>query len=121
MSIAATSDYNTLIEFLLEPFLESPQSLRIDTELCTAGQKAWIRVAFDPADKGRVLGRNGRTIQSIRAVVEAAAQNQGQAAHLEIYGERESKSNSKVIDSAQDVPKRRPQGNHPRPNPRRQS
>lgn len=119
MTVAVAVDYTALVEFLLTPFLDTPQALRVHTELRANNTKAWIRVAFDPTDKGRVLGRGGRTIQSIRAVVEAAGKNQGQQAYLEVFGERDSKPNSRDQDSENS--KRRPHRDHPRPTPRRQS
>ncbi|AFY62707.1 KH domain-containing protein [Synechococcus sp. PCC 6312] len=118
---AVSVDYTALVEFLLTPFLDMPQALRVHTELRANHTKAWIRVAFDPTDKGRVLGRGGRTIQSIRAIVEAAGQNQGQQAYLEVFGERDFKSSSRSRDQESEGSKRRPQRDHPRPTPRRQS
>ncbi len=121
MTASAPVDYTALVEFLLTPFLDTPDALRIHTEFRANQSKAWIRVAFDASDKGRVLGRGGRTIQSIRAIVEAAGQNQGQQAYLEVFGERDFKSNSRPRDSESDGGSRRPQRNHSRPTPRRQS
>jgi predicted RNA-binding protein YlqC (UPF0109 family) len=48
--------------------------------------RAWIRIAFDSVDKGRVLGRGGRNIQAIRMVIAASAELAGQTAYLDIYG-----------------------------------
>lgn len=50
------------------------------------GKRAWIRIAFDSSDKGKVFGRGGRNIQAIRTVVAAAATAAGQSVHLDIYG-----------------------------------
>ena len=79
-------DYVELIRFLIQPFLESPESLKVDCERSASRPKVWIRLAFDGSDKGRVFGRGGRNIQAIRTVIEAAAQLAGQVAHLEIFG-----------------------------------
>jgi uncharacterized protein len=68
----------------MQPFLDS-KSLSIDCEIAN-GTKAWIRVAFADADKGRVFGRGGRNIQAIRTVIAAAAQAHGSSAYLDIYG-----------------------------------
>lgn len=121
MTAAVPVDYTALVEFLLTPFLDTPQALRVHTELRAKNTKAWIRIAFDPTDKGRILGRGGRTIQSIRAIVEAAAQAQGQQAYLEVFGERDLRSNSRSRDQDSESSKRRPHRDHPRPTPRRQS
>lgn len=85
--LSATSpDFPGLVKFLLEPFLESPNSLKVDCEISSTRPRVWIRLAFEGEDKGRVFGRGGRNIQAIRAVIEAAATLAGQSVYLDIYG-----------------------------------
>ncbi|MBD1931010.1 MULTISPECIES: KH domain-containing protein [Cyanophyceae] len=79
-------DYAALVNFLVQPFLESPKSLSVDCEMSQGNTRAWLRVAFEGEDKGRVFGRGGRNIQAIRTVIEAAALAAGQSVHLDIYG-----------------------------------
>ncbi|OLP20417.1 KH domain-containing protein [Leptolyngbya sp. 'hensonii'] len=79
-------DYIGLVEFLVKPFLESPDSLKVDCETSSGKPRVWIRLAFESSDKGRVFGRGGRNIQAIRTVLAAAAQAVGQSAYLDIYG-----------------------------------
>jgi uncharacterized protein len=85
-SDVAAPDYAALVRFLVEPFLELPDSLRVDCEVSPARGKVLVRLAFESADKGRVFGRGGRNIQAIRAVLEAAAQMAGYSAYLEVFG-----------------------------------
>lgn len=85
-SPTASPDYVGLVQFLIQPFLESPTSLSIDCELSDTLNRAWIRIAFEPTDKGKVFGRGGRNIQAIRTVISAAAELAGQSVHLDIYG-----------------------------------
>ena len=82
----ASPDYLSLVRFLLEPLLESGDSLSVDCEKSPSKPKVWIRMAFDDPDKGRVFGRGGRNIQAIRTVLEAAAQTAGESIYLDIYG-----------------------------------
>jgi hypothetical protein len=82
----ASPDYVSLLRFLLEPLLESGDSLSVDCEKSPSKPKVWIRMAFDDPDKGRVFGRGGRNIQAIRTVLEAAAQTAGESIYLDIYG-----------------------------------
>ncbi len=49
-------------------------------------KRAWIRIAFEGTDKGKVFGRGGRNIQAIRTVIAAAAQAAGHSVYLDIYG-----------------------------------
>ncbi|WP_267383465.1 KH domain-containing protein [Cyanobacterium sp. uoEpiScrs1] len=78
-------DYLGLVEFLIEPLLESPDSLSVDCEQVNNNQRVWIRLAFEGNDKGRVLGRSGRNLQAIRVVLQIAATAAGQSVYLDIY------------------------------------
>ncbi len=82
----ANPDYAGLVRFLITPFLESPDALRVDCEVSPVRGKVWVRLAFEASDKGRVFGRGGRNIHSIRAVLSAAAQLSGYTAHLDVFG-----------------------------------
>ena len=79
-------DYSGLVRFLVLPFLESPDSLRVDCEISPRTSRVLVRVAFEGEDKGRVFGRGGRNIQAIRTVLQAVAQSAGRMAHLEVFG-----------------------------------
>lgn len=79
-------NYNELIKFLVVPFLESPDSLKVDSEVSQRTSRVLIRMAVEGEDKGRVFGRGGRNIQAIRTVLQAVAQASGHVAHLEIFG-----------------------------------
>ena len=100
-SSPTTPDYAELVRFLVEPFLELPESLKVDCELSQSKLKVWVRLAFESSDKGRVFGRGGRNIQAIRTVLEAAARNVGYSAHLDVFGSqpgRHSEGESEVAD-----------------------
>jgi predicted RNA-binding protein YlqC (UPF0109 family) len=86
VSRAAPPDYEALIRFLVQPFLESTDVLRLDCEVSQTKPKIWVRIAFESADKGRVFGRGGRNIQAIRTVLEAIAGLSGYSIHLDIFG-----------------------------------
>ncbi|WP_290886107.1 KH domain-containing protein [Fischerella sp.] len=85
-SPAVSPDYVGLVRFLIQPFLESPQSLSVDCEMYHTHKRVWIRIAFDSTDKGKVFGRGGRNIQAIRTVIAAAADAAGHSVYLDIYG-----------------------------------
>lgn len=86
VSQSAPPDYETLIRFLVQPFLESTDVLRLDCEVSQTRPKIWVRIAFESSDKGRVFGRGGRNIQAIRTVLEAIAGMSGYSIHLDIFG-----------------------------------
>lgn len=119
-SPAATPDYVGLVAFLVKPFLEFPDSLRVDCEQANQQQRVWIRLAFQETDKPRVFGRGGRNLAAIRAVLTSAAVGAGQSLYLDIYdGERETGRNtglrrrrsSTPTSESRTSPRRRPAGN----------
>ncbi len=86
LASATIPDYVGLVRFLVTPFLESPDSLKVDCEVVSSRARVLLRVAFDGEDKGRVFGRGGRNIQAIRTVLQAIAQTTGYVLHLDVYG-----------------------------------
>ena len=92
-------DYVGIVRFLIEPFLESPESLRVDCEINPGQAKAWIRLAFEEPEKGRVYGRGGRNIQAIRTVLSAVAQTAGHSVYLDIYEDRSNSHNDDSFSS----------------------
>lgn len=79
-------NYRELLKFLVTPFLESPDALRIDCEI-SRSSRVLIRIAFEGEDKGRVFGRGGRNIQAIRAVLQGIGQIAGHSVHLDVFGD----------------------------------
>ena len=105
----ASPDYTGLVQFLVQPFLESPKSLSVDCEQFNQNRRVWIRMAFKGADKGRVYGRGGRNIQAIRRVLETAAAAAGQSLYLDIYENYSNRSvRLKNDDSGKKQERRRP-------------
>ena len=41
-------------------------------------------MAVAPSDMGKIIGRNGRVIQSVRTFVKAAAMKTGERAYVEV-------------------------------------
>jgi predicted RNA-binding protein YlqC (UPF0109 family) len=93
-SLPVAPQYDRLVRFLVQPFLESPESLRVDCEISPRTMRVLIRVAFEGEDKGRVFGRGGRNIQAVRTVVQAVAQAAGHTAHLEVFGSQGNTSSA---------------------------
>lgn len=81
-----TPDYVALTRFLVEPFLDAPDALRVSCEVATSKPKVWLRLAFDDGDRPRVFGRGGRNLNAIRTTLVAIAQIAGQSLSLEVYG-----------------------------------
>jgi uncharacterized protein len=128
-------DYTGLVTYLVKPFLESPDSLKVDCEVSPRSSRVLVRVAFEGEDKGRVFGRGGRNIQAVRTVLQAIALAAGQVAHLEVFGgqpdrdeedRRDDRRDDRRIRDRQEAPPRAasqiPQGatpfSPPKPRPR---
>jgi uncharacterized protein len=109
-------DFPGLVRFLVEPFLGTPDSLRIDCEKNTVQSKVWIRVAFKGEERGKVFGRGGRNIQAIRTIVRATAALSGWSAYVDVYGDSEhegggdQRPRSGPPRRSPDKPKPRPRG-----------
>jgi predicted RNA-binding protein YlqC (UPF0109 family) len=101
-------DFSGLVRFLLEPFLDSPDSLKIDCETLQGHSKVWIRVAFSDEERGKVFGRGGRNIQAVRQVVRATAQLSGWTASFEVFGSPSHNPGSEGRDGNRRPPSRRP-------------
>lgn len=124
----AIPDYVGLVRFLLEPLLESAESLRVDCEKSASKPKVWIRMSFEDPEKGRVFGRGGRNIQAIRTVLAAAAETVGESIYLDIYGsggsDRDHSSDHSFEHSSDERSERRksppstPRAKLPKPAPR---
>lgn len=89
-SAECQTDFEALARFLIEPFLDRPETLKFHAETLAGGKKLWLRAAFDEnEDKGRVFGRGGRNIKAMRNVIGAAAELSGMIVNLSVFGEPE--------------------------------
>jgi uncharacterized protein len=70
------------LEFVIRQLVDFPDEAII-TEV-PAGRTIMFRLRLRQSDVGRIIGRNGQTIQAIRALLSSAASRHGQRATLEI-------------------------------------
>jgi uncharacterized protein len=115
--LSSGPNYTELVRFLLQPFLDAPQSLKVDCEIIPSTSRVWIRLAFESADRGRVYGRGGRNIQAIRTVLEATAQAVGQTICLDIYGSSNTNSHQERTHSSAVAGKPTTKNEPPKPRP----
>lgn len=108
---AVALDYVQLVRFLVCPFLDSPELLKVDCEISPRTQRVLVRVAIEGDDKGRVFGRGGRNVQAVRTVIQAVAQAAGHSAHLEVFGSQSGERPDSHRPSVEEA--------RPRPAPRR--
>ncbi len=63
------------IEFLVRSLVKNPQNIAV--EEFGEGSNVKYTITVDPADMGLVIGKEGRTINSIRALAKAKAVKEG--------------------------------------------
>jgi uncharacterized protein len=85
-SLSQNPQYDKLVAFLLQPLLDEPEELRINCEYLPAHARVWVRIAFQPADREKLLDGSSRHLYAIKTVVSAAARIAGQSVYLDIYG-----------------------------------
>jgi len=74
-----------LLEFLIRSLVDEPDAVAIEERPSDAGTVMRVRVAS--ADIGKVIGRQGRTIKAIRALMSAAERRLGERAVVELAEE----------------------------------
>ncbi|KUK56015.1 MAG: hypothetical protein XD79_0348 [Atribacteria bacterium 34_128] len=71
-----------LIELIIKGIVDNPEKVEINEII---GEKSLIyEVRVDSDDIGKVIGRQGRNIKSIRTIVNAAAQKNDKRVVIEI-------------------------------------
>jgi predicted RNA-binding protein YlqC (UPF0109 family) len=73
-----------LVELIVRSLVDNPEEVSVTAVDSDGGVIYEVSVA--PGDAGKVIGRGGRIIQSIRAVVKAAAAKTDQRAYVEVIG-----------------------------------
>ncbi|MBX3009919.1 MAG: KH domain-containing protein [Caldilineaceae bacterium] len=71
-----------LVEFLAKSLVEDPDAVHVNRKETRYATILKLRVA--PEDMGRVIGRNGRVANAMRALLRAAARNENREVMLDI-------------------------------------
>lgn len=81
----AKADIVRLVEQMAKLLVDQPEQVLVDMEHDRGEDVYWLEVA--PDDIGKVIGKQGRTVRSLRTIVEAAGARQNRRATLEIVEE----------------------------------
>lgn len=73
-----------LVDYIVRSLVDHPDDVQVEAVEDSGGVTYEVHVA--PGDAGKIIGRNGRIIQSIRTLVKAAAAKLDQRAYVEIAG-----------------------------------
>ncbi len=76
-----------VVDYLARSLVDEPDRVGVRALSTGSGDLYEIRTA--PGDVGRLVGRGGRTVKSMRRVVRALAKQEGQRADVEVLAEDE--------------------------------
>jgi uncharacterized protein len=75
-----------LVTFLARALVDRPDQVELRAQSVDGGTVLELKVA--PEDVGKVIGRDGRTINAMRAVLAVAALRRGAKVRLEVLDDR---------------------------------
>lgn len=81
-----TGDIRLLIEQVVKAIVDAPDEVFVD-EVKRTGTSLELEVEVSPKDIGKVIGKQGRTIRSLRTLAQAAGMVQGLRCNLELLEE----------------------------------
>lgn len=79
------------VQYVVEQLVEDADSVNVSEQL--DGTELFVDIEVDGSDRGRVIGKNGRLIRSLRVVVRAAAGRDGTTANVELLEDDEPGEN----------------------------
>jgi hypothetical protein len=71
------------VKEVLTPILDHPEALRV--EVTGEGRKMDVLIHAEPRDRGRIIGKGGRMISSLRTLAKAAGEKAGVVVNLELF------------------------------------
>lgn len=74
--------YRPFVELLVRQIVEQPEALKIEEELVGNTRTFQVKVAAD--DVGRLIGKNGRVVSAVRALVSAVAAKNRERAYVKV-------------------------------------
>lgn len=82
------SQLESLITYIAKSLVDRPEKVELKLSNSDGGLTYELEVA--PEDVGKVIGRDGRTVNAMRTLLSAAAQRRGEKARLEIIDDRKT-------------------------------
>jgi predicted RNA-binding protein YlqC (UPF0109 family) len=81
-----TTDYVDLVEFIVKNLVDKPDAVVVEGHQ-GRGRSETVEIRLDPVDIGRVIGKGGRNIEAIRALVKASAIKEHHRVNVEVIAE----------------------------------
>jgi len=80
-------DFEGFLKEVLAPVLDFPDELAVEVK--KNGRQVDVSLRAPQADRGRIIGRNGKMISSLRSLCRAAGDKQGLNVNLELVEDGE--------------------------------
>jgi predicted RNA-binding protein YlqC (UPF0109 family) len=77
-----------LAEYLIKSLADHPE--KVELEEREEDDTVLIELRIAPEDVGKIIGKNGNTINAIRTVLQTAASSHKKRARLEVVGQAET-------------------------------
>lgn len=74
--------YKDLVEYLVKSLVETPETVKVTEE--KVENRLVITVKVESKDMGRVIGKDGRIIKSIREIIRAYSSKNGEKVCVDI-------------------------------------
>lgn len=72
-----------VVDYVIPWLVDNPDAVEI-TEVEGERETLILEVSVDPEDMGKIIGKRGRIIHSLRALARASAQREGQSVMVEV-------------------------------------
>lgn len=87
VSASASSDspgetLREFVDFVVKALVDAPE--KVTVSLLERGKATTIQIACEKRDIGKIIGKSGKTIAAIRALVNGAAGRYGQRVNVEV-------------------------------------
>ena len=76
------ANFKQIVEYITSSLTDHPEDVEILEE--EDDGRVFLVLRVNPEDKGKIIGRQGRVVQSIRALLRVAAVKEGVQINLEI-------------------------------------
>jgi len=80
--MSTPSAYIDLVEYIIKSIVDHPDSVKVTETV--SHTSVTLEIQVDESDMGRVIGRGGSVINSIRSLLQVLAAKNGKRASLEI-------------------------------------
>lgn len=73
-----------LVYYLVKNLVDQPEKVVLEEK--SSGDTVLLELSVAPEDMGKVIGKSGKTIEALRAIVQLAASSTGKKCRLEVLG-----------------------------------